>query len=499
MKKDGPRVSFLKCEKEVTSVKDPKSYIDNLSVLNTDSFDKRRFKEIFEMSPGLQKVRGEGVLPMYEPLLADIWASLYKMKPEIRKSNVDNVLMVNKSLMERIMKDEYFVEYRNFTRLDDLSSAIATVKFAERTNQWLADQKEEDEKFQKQMQQLHSIQRKYLKQKRQENIENGALVSEENFTEAMTKFNEKLQWMLQNNSDSFSQALAHAMQETKQVKDSLKSLLGGYSAGNSDAELKKIPLRDQISLAEKIATNKKMKEIADWAGRFKQIARNKQKPKQSDSIERSGVTLGNDVERLLPIELGLYIHPITKKDFLRRFVEGQTMQYEQKGKEVLGKGPIILCLRSIGKYAKARHPIQRLYVSSYVHCKKAKKGFLFNFVLFLHANFNFEKGKIESSDMINLAQTFLGGGTNFALPLDGALNVINESRFKQADIVFVTDGEDTVTAPFLEAFNRKKKEKNFKVLSLVIGSSIDTVEQFADKVIKVKDFDEEGSFTAFEI
>ena len=46
--------------------------------------------------------------------------------------------------------------------------------------------------------------------------------------------------------------------------------------------------------------------------------------------------------------------------------------------------------------------------------------------------------------MINLAQTFLGGGTNFALPLDQAMNVINESRFKQADIVFVTDGEDRV-------------------------------------------------------
>ena len=110
---------------------------------------------------------------MFEPLLADIWASLYKMKPEITESDVDNILMVNKSLMERIMKDEYFVEYRNFTRLDDLSSAIATVKFGERTNQWLADQKKEDEKFQKQMQELHMIQRKFLKQKRQEYIGNG--------------------------------------------------------------------------------------------------------------------------------------------------------------------------------------------------------------------------------------------------------------------------------------------------------------------------------------
>ena len=119
-------------------MKYPKSYIDNLSVLNTDSFDKRRFKEVFEMSPGLQKIRDEGVLPMFEPLLADIWASLYKMKPEITERDVDNILMVNKSLMERIMRDEYFVEYRNFTRLDDLSSAIATVKIGERRiNGWL--------------------------------------------------------------------------------------------------------------------------------------------------------------------------------------------------------------------------------------------------------------------------------------------------------------------------------------------------------------------------
>ena len=79
--------------------------------------------------------------------------------------------------------------------------------------------------------------------------------------------------MLQSNSHSFSAAMSKAIKETKQVKDGLKSLLGGTGAGSGDVELNKVPLRDQISLAEKIASDKKMKEIADWAGRFKQIAR----------------------------------------------------------------------------------------------------------------------------------------------------------------------------------------------------------------------------------
>jgi uncharacterized protein with von Willebrand factor type A (vWA) domain len=46
--------------------------------------------------------------------------------------------------------------------------------------------------------------------------------------------------------------------------------------------------------------------------------------------------------------------------------------------------------------------------------------------------------------------------------------MINKSRFKQADVVFCTDGEDRMRDSFLEEFNKKKREKGFKVLSLLI-------------------------------
>ena len=131
--------------------------------------------------------------------------------------------------------------------------------------------------------------------------------------------------------------------------------------------------------------------------------------------------------------------------------------------------------------------------------RKQKRDFCLILFSTRTQNFKYERGKIKSSDMIKLAQTFLGGGTDFALPLDRAMNVINESRFKQADLVFITDGEDKVKDSFLETFNKKKKEKNCNVLARTIGSNIKTVNQFSDKVVQVKDFDDVGSFTAFEI
>jgi uncharacterized protein with von Willebrand factor type A (vWA) domain len=75
---------------------------------------------------------------------------------------------------------------------------------------------------------------------------------------------------------------------------------------------------------------------------------------------------------------------------------------------------------------------------------------LFNLILDAYKSFNMRKGKLKALIWLIFTQTFLGGGTNFALPLDRALKVINESRFKQADVVFVTDGEDRVKTSFLK-------------------------------------------------
>ena len=475
-----------------------KSHNLNRSVLNLDAYDKRRFSEIFEMSSALQRVRAASDLPLFESLLGDIWASFYKMKPKI-SVHVDSVLKVNKTLMERIMANEHYQNYRSFTRLDDLSSAIGTVKFGEKMNHWLTELQKENEEFHKQIQQILDMQIQLQRQEWIEETGNGSRLSEANFTELMIKLDEKLRQMIEDNSESFSQALVQAKQETKQVVKSLKSLLGGIKAGSGDGDLKKVPLREQLVLAEKIASDKKMREIADWAGRFKQVARKKQKTKYKQAMERSGVILGNDMERLLPIELGLYTNPTTKIDFLRRFVEGQTMMYVQEGKEILGKGPVILCLDQSGSMRSLDTQAKGFTLALMSIARRQRRDFCLILFSTRTEVIIYEKGKVKSSDIVNLAQTFMSGGTNFTLPLSESLRLINESRFKQADVIFVTDGEDKIVDSFLDEFIKKKKEKCFNVLSFVVGTNANTVNQFSDKVVMLRDFEDEGSYAAFQI
>ncbi|MFZ7947253.1 MULTISPECIES: vWA domain-containing protein [Bacillaceae] len=457
------------------------------SVLNTDSFDKRRFNSLYDMSKGMQQLAEKADMPGFKQLLGDIWAGLYKMNP-VLKEEVPEKLLQNKTIMERIMNDENFEDHRIHTKLDDLIAAVGTVKFGEETHEWIKEQKQQNEEMQKLMEEI---------QKMQQDNHNGKY--DENINQAFSELNQHLQGAFTTNGRSFGQAMAKAMQQTNNIKNSVKSLLGGASTGNQDAELKKVPLRDQIKLVETLSNDMRVKKVSEWAGRMKMIARKKQKSKHTESIDRSGVTLGNSVERLLPVELGMYMNPKTKLDFMRRFVEGETLQYEQKGNEALGKGPIILCLDQSGSMDHLDMQSKGFALALMSIAKRQKRDFcLIRFSVQTKIK-EYPKGKITIDDMVALAAEFLGGGTNFERPLKQALTTINKSRFEKADVVFITDGEANVSDSFLGKFNKAKKEKKFNVLSLVIGSPRTSVESFSDKVVNIRNFEDEGAFEAFEI
>ena len=84
----------------------------------------------------------------------------------------------------------------------------------------------------------------------------------------------------------------------------------------------------------------------------------------------------------------------------------------------------------------------------------------------------------------------MSGGTSFERPLQKAVDVIKkQNRFRKADIVFVTDGEDGVSDSFMETYNQDKKKLNFQCMGCVLGgrSYQSELEKFTDEWFSASD------------
>ena len=81
----------------------------------------------------------------------------------------------------------------------------------------------------------------------------------------------------------------------------------------------------------------------------------------------------------------------------------------------------------------------------------------------LHTNEFLKTDPYNINEVLDLAEYFCGGGTLFHPALELAQDKINmEKEFSKADIIFITDGESTVSDEFAEQFRAWKKQKNVK-------------------------------------
>jgi uncharacterized protein with von Willebrand factor type A (vWA) domain len=106
-----------------------------------------------------------------------------------------------------------------------------------------------------------------------------------------------------------------------------------------------------------------------------------------------------------------------------------------------------------------------------------------------------ERYEIEMGKVMELAEYFPGGGTDFETPLNAALDCLKQSRFKRGDIVFITDGECQVRPDWAEQFRANKEEMGFSLFSILIdvgSNSVGVLKEFSDKITTVSRLTSEG-------
>ncbi len=158
-------------------------------------------------------------------------------------------------------------------------------------------------------------------------------------------------------------------------------------------------------------------------------------------------------------------HPILRKDFYRRFLDQELIQYSLRGVEEKGKGPMIVCLDGSSSMSGDKEIWSKAVALTLMEIARKQRR-LFRSICFSSAETPLQvldmnprdRYEVETKAVMDLAEYFPGGGTDFQTPLDAALECLRESRFKKGDIIFITDGECQVDPRMGRTFSRRKRK-----------------------------------------
>lgn len=476
------------------------------SVLNTLDDDFHRFNELKAKAKQLAFIceDGENFVKGFIQIIGDIWFSFYCLDVQFISEKKD-ISPYHTDFIEHLLSLEDYKKWHMYTQSDDLLSVLTTIIIGEQLLSFI----KQDERVKK-----ASYGRKVAERKKQfaENkfeelkmnlVELDKLKIQLNTSEKMlmtaTAEFEKVNEVGLQRIATFKEPLIKIIQASTQINHIKQALVSLITI--SGIKIQHIPLEEQLKLADAITKNKMIYEIAEMVGRFKKIAKKKLKTSGKQSMERNNVTLGNDISRLLSSEIANYLLPESRLDFLMRYAESLTFTYDIKGKEQLGRGPIIVCMDESSSMHSMKSESKAFCFALLMIAQKQKRDFvIIPFSSDIGDVHYFYKGQTITDHIITISERFLGGGTNFEKPLRQALSILKESNFNKADVVFVTDGSSVLSNTFIAEFNAVKIQTKFECISILLTNSLKSkdlsvVHGFSDKVITVKTlFDAEEVF-----
>ena len=209
------------------------------------------------------------------------------------------------------------------------------------------------------------------------------------------------------------------------------------------------------NLARRLSRDERLRRIALLAGRFKRILASKRRERvRHGADELSDVEQGADTSRLLPVELARLSHPRQRLAFLRDFTERRCLQYQLRGNEHLGKGPLVACLDKSSSMDGARDVWATAVALALLDVAQRERR---PFALLCFDTDVRYRAVVPAGGQLPQDGLFVGcdGGTDIGFALSQGLDVIadrSSRRLRKADLVLVTDGEsDTGTASEVRA------------------------------------------------
>lgn len=522
---------------------------DNANWIESDRYDRHAFGRLRRDAAALREMEGAGeaLLPHFAPLMQDVFCLLFKYNVVFApESEVLPSAALNRTLLAALQDGGASRILRESTVLDEARAGLCTLLLGEgilamlrsekpwtrgdMLDTWkLRQQEEEFHKTREELEHADELSGELIDEAGNQaddktGNETGNEGADARRQEALARLRERLAGKLRGGAASIRHKRRQHAEDLERVGDEARARVQAAAVraarqldeaveetelwGSALGQGGRLPAHRRLELGRRLAGNDKLKKLVRMVGRMKShaLALRKRTFERANE-ELYSVEQGGALERLLPQELSALRHPVLCRDFRRRLLENELLQYSLRGMEEKRKGPVVVCLDGSSSMAgdkelwskavaltlleltrRQRRPFRSICFSSgetplHVLDLAARRG-----------------GDVEPDKLMDLAEHFPGGGTDFEKPLDAALECLGKSRYKKADIVFITDGECQVSAEWSRRFRKEKERLGFSLFSILIdvgASSAGSLKEFSDRVTTVTRLTSEGASDLF--
>ena len=448
----------------------------NTNVLHSTRIEKRIYEDLREqIKIGLDEVEADGAakLDTFPSLVLDMFVSLYNLNP--RHTDIDtlttNTREFNAVILDCVMDSELYLTIKTLCEGRELVAYEAVKEFTQCILGQLDELLDTDA-----LDELNAIKRQQdeLKAKVVEAMERNAPVDADailDMADSIVANEQKIERL----SNAVSRGIRIGkgdIQET--LKATMESAQVAYYTigawGNGDSS--PVALQQNTEYLRRVQSSQELRNIIMYLGKYREIFDNARKASFTYGRgEKYDIVLGNDFTRAISSEYAFLATPETVPLFIRKVQRKTLKQYRKRERVTKGYGDIVVCIDESSSmkgdpiaWAKAvalvllEHATQNNRSCAMVRFASSPET----------VTHVFTKGKYTQDDVFDFAESFLGGGTNFEIPLIKAVSLIETEGFENADIMFITDGQCCVSEDFTEDFCGKSKQLKFSVTGIVI-------------------------------
>lgn len=453
---------------------------------------------------------GKTKLKTFDSLINDVFQSVYgltaKYTPEEDMSALSKSF--NKGVLENLMSDDNYSAIKSVcegkelpaigateeftaTLLDNLDDIMRKTTGGKGKVDALGNMEESKLELLRQLSELMK-KREDVPEAQKEAVERKIVNKANNFlskNEQIQMYANLIENGMKQNSSSIKNAVALS---SKAALDRASEITNAVLAwGNGDVQMQKNPVNTEI--LKRTSKSDKLRYIAKFLGRYKEMLNSKRLAGYTYGRgEKYDIEYGNKISKALTSEMAMLSSPELMPLFIKKYQHKELKQYRKREPEYKGKGDIIVCLdESSSVYGENNAYGMAIAMVLYQVCRVNNANFaLVHFSSDVKVDYFPKSEPVDASRILDTAETFLSGGTDFEKPLKEVFALTGSGKLDKPDIVFITDGVCDLSDDFVELFDEFKANTGAKLTGILLdeGDCFEfTLNQFADKVYRTSE------------